>query len=520
MPYAVRTLPAPLTFSLWAIALLFVLNACDPGPIAIIDHDAFQQPGVGGGDVVGRGVLADGLAAPFDAGSLDSLFSADGDKDAAAQPPSTSLQQVYGGEFDEEAFDLVAFADGGAVLAGTTASMGAGDVDALLIRTDACGARLWARAYGTAGFDDARGVVALAGGDLAVAGRTAGVGGDSDAWLMRTNATGTPKWSFRYGGPSDELAVDLAALAGGGVVAVGSTFSEGPGTPKHDNLLVLRVDDLGAVLWARTLGGTQNDSGFAVAAFKNSAGQNGGIVVAGASESAGAGNDDIWLISLEPDGNFLWSYVYGSPADDEARAVAFAPDGGFTVAGFTDGFGATLSDAFALHVNAIGHVQWFARYGGAKEERVYAVQPTPDGWAFAGRGDSFGGSDDGFLLVTNGKGTPTAWQDLGAGHGDKIAAIATNSGGALMLAGRNDSHGGGERDAWLVRTDAAGAVACDSEVIGDAFVHAFKAIPRTLYVPPSVAKVPTRSVAAMKVTTVPGNASWSASVCSAKGCEL
>ena len=98
--------------------------------------------------------------------------------------------------------------------------------------------------------------------------------------------------------------------------------------------------------------------------------------------------------------------TFGGSDYDAASSVQQTSDGGYIVAGYTDSFGAGLSEVFLLKTDALGNLQWAKTFGGSSGDVAYSVQQTIDGgYIVAGRTSSFGaGSYDAFLLKTDANG--------------------------------------------------------------------------------------------------------------------
>ena len=84
----------------------------------------------------------------------------------------------------------------------------------------------------------------------------------------------------------------------------------------------------------------------------------GNIYVAGWRYDTGTG-DDIIVISLNPDGDTNWTYVYNGPGNgnDRANAVTCGADGNLYVAGVSDG-GSTSNDFTVISVDTNGVQRW------------------------------------------------------------------------------------------------------------------------------------------------------------------
>src|SRR5687767_15967992 len=71
--------------------------------------------------------------------------------------------------------------------------------------------------------------------------------------------------------------------------------------------------------------------------------------------------------------------TYGGAGTDYIWAVAQTADGGYILAGETQSVGAGLSDAFLTKTDAYGTIQWTRAYGGIAYDWAYMVRETSDG---------------------------------------------------------------------------------------------------------------------------------------------
>ncbi len=139
-------------------------------------------------------------------------------------------QMTYGGTGEEHAQAVDPTADGGYVFAGSTTSEGAGSSDYWLVKTDANGAVQWSKTFGGVDEDYAYSVRQTADGGLVVAGYTFSLGaGDADIWLIKTDAGGNKVWDKTYGGPDSEYGGFVEPTSDGGYIIGGNTRSYGAG---------------------------------------------------------------------------------------------------------------------------------------------------------------------------------------------------------------------------------------------------------------------------------------------------
>ncbi|MBA7652929.1 hypothetical protein ES703_60768 [subsurface metagenome] len=86
----------------------------------------------------------------------------------------------------------------------------------------------------------------------------------------------------------------------------------------------------------------------------------------------------MYLIRTDADGGTIWTQYYGGPEDDGAYAIQEHWDGDYLVAGYTNSFGAGGSDIWILKINAAGDTLWTETYGNAGYDIAYDIAPTSD----------------------------------------------------------------------------------------------------------------------------------------------
>lgn len=217
---------------------------------------------------------------------------------------------------------------------------------------------------------------------------------------------------------------------------------------------VLRLDGAGNVVWERTFGGAEYDSGFSVAALED-----GGFAVAGSTRSKGAGESDIWVLRLDGAGNVVWERTFGGADVDAAGPIAALADGGVAVAGFTTK-GEGDWDFWVLRLDGAGNVVWERTFGGTeKDAPLSVVRLSEGGFAVAGEAQSKGAGGRGFwVLRLDGAGN-TVWERTFGGAEDDVARpVVALADGGLAVAGYTKSKGAGESDAWVLRLDGAANV--------------------------------------------------------------
>ena len=83
---------------------------------------------------------------------------------------------------------------------------------------------------------------------------------------------------------------------------------------------------------------------------------------------------DVYLIKTNAQGDTLWTRTYGGAVSDMGYSVQQTPDGGYIVAGYTDSFGAGGADVYLIKTNASGDTLWTRTYGGPSYDEGYSVR--------------------------------------------------------------------------------------------------------------------------------------------------
>jgi hypothetical protein len=309
--------------------------------------------------------------------------------------------RTYGGAGSDIAFSLIETSDGGYALVGYTASFGAGSDDFWFVKTDSSGNMEWNRTYGGTDGDYAFSLVETSDGGYTIAGYTRSYGaGRDDFWLIKVDSSGNAEWNQTYGGWDDEGTISLVQTSDGGYALAGMTESFGHGSDRDDFWFV-KTDSSGNMEWNQTYGGTIREYGFCLVQTSD-----GGYAFAGTTCSFGAGNHDSWLVKTDAFGNMEWNQTYGGADADGSSSMIHTTDGGYVLAGSTNSFGAGEYDFWLIKTDEAGNMQWNRTYGGAGSDIASSLIETSDGgYAIAGYTYSVGaGNSDAWLVKTDEQG--------------------------------------------------------------------------------------------------------------------
>ena len=359
----------------------------------------------------------------------------------------STFQKTVGGVGDDFA-TWVLQTTNGYVVAGQ-GSIQSDSSNAYLLQLDNTGNILWQKNYGT-GFhftvvvDAWNGYLALGQSDISINAP------DIDIFLVRTDLAGNTMWSKKIGNPGTiDLGLSLVAVSGGYLLSGGQATV---GSPNYYSFLT-RLDLNGNTIWSKTydsggfgnlirsnyvegnviyasgaaegaatfvrldltngdvLGSVTYDGTSTEALYFQQPTQDSNIVLADHTWSATGGTEiRQWVQKVtKPEGQILWSKVYGKPGLNLRGPIERISDGGFLLNPY-DNFSGPSNNGMLAKIDANGNLLWSYEYGGNQEDRlIKAIQTTDGGFMAVGysRSNSVNGKSDIFIVKTDANGLIT-----------------------------------------------------------------------------------------------------------------
>ncbi len=332
--------------------------------------------------------------------------------------------RAIGGVNYDVAGAMTLASDGGLVYAGSTKSYNGNTLDDLyFFKTDSLGAIQWAKTFSTADLDVASAVIRTSDNGFAITGYTRETG-LKRVMLIRTDSNGDTLFTRTYGGVADDQGVELLQTSDGGFVIVGKTFTQSLG---ESDILMMRTDDQGNLLWAKSFGELFWDEGAGIIQL-----QDGNYLLSGSTISFGQGDFDILLLKMDTTGNILWGKTYGGAETDAGYTARENTDGSIVVSGYTNsmGYGHNLrmarieseskkfhspdfnlkssildlqsndrgddsTNVFLMKVDADGDTLWTRTYGdGAQDEAFHFSKMDDGGYLIPGFSTSYTNTTD------------------------------------------------------------------------------------------------------------------------------
>jgi len=205
---------------------------------------------------------------------------------------------------------------------------------------------------------------------------TALEGSNYDALVVKFNSFSEIEWQKTYGKDGDDLAYSITATEDGNYIVVGETYSFGA---QKDDMLIFKINSNGTLLWARKLGGSDED--WAVDVKQDN---DGGYLIlgnnkGGATCAESSSGYQVVMLELDENGYLLWQKSYDGDGDEIAYALMKTTKGEFLAAGSTTSFGNGSSDGFVMKTDGGGVIKWQKFYGTSQSDYLYFLGQAADG---------------------------------------------------------------------------------------------------------------------------------------------
>lgn len=206
------------------------------------------------------------------------------------------------------------------------------------------------RTYGGPYFEEGREIIECAAGGYAIIGTT---GSDqlnnTNIYLLRLDENLDCVWNRNYGGADVEWGYSLVENAQGQLLLCGYTNSQGHG---GYDILIIKLDEDGNVIWQKTYGGTDWDFGYKIIAHPTE-----GYLICGKTYSYGNGGSDGYLLHINEDGNVINEWTFGGEGDDELRDIVVHGSESIIICGTEVNDGISISTIWSINLSS-GAITW------------------------------------------------------------------------------------------------------------------------------------------------------------------
>lgn len=302
--------------------------------------------------------------------------------------------------------------------------------------------------------------------------------GESDFWMLKINENGDTIFSQCYGGSMDEFSTDIIKTSDGGFLITGCSESGNldiPGNYGIYDAVILKLDKDGNLIWIKHYGGSYYDT--ILNAIQTS---DDGFLIIGYTSSSdiditeNKGLNDIMILKVDSMGNLIWSKTYGGSLNEYGWDLVEVADSVYYLIGYTESADGDIVenhgsyDAWVLKINFFGDTLWTGTFGGSGNDRITSILLMPNnelsvfGYSTSSDGDiDFNnGNSDLWVFQINQSGD-IVWSKTYGGSGIELGYSSfLYSDGSIMMIGNSESNDGdvtsnnGMADFWIVKLES------------------------------------------------------------------
>lgn len=324
-------------------------------------------------------------------------------------------------------------------------SSSGGSIDIFACKLDSSGNLLWARRIGGSSDDLCQKLTIDAAGDIYYTGYFSATVdfdpaaftsynltslGNEDVFVLKLTTNGDFIWAKQMGGSGYDGGYCVTSDGATGIFITGvfqstnADFDPGTGTfnlssnANSIDVFILKLDAGGSFAWAKQIGGTGADLGYSIvtdtAGNLYACGMFSASAVdfdpgAGSSLLTSNGLNDIYILKLDPSGNFQWVKQIGSNSYDYCLSLKQSGNGIIATGSFeayscdfdpgpaVNNFinpDSTKSDAYILKLDSSGNLVWAGQIGGDGNDEGADIVPDDYGNFYLTGHFSAGGNCD------------------------------------------------------------------------------------------------------------------------------
>ncbi|MDH7446272.1 hypothetical protein [Aquimarina sp. 2201CG14-23] len=212
--------------------------------------------------------------------------------------------------------------------------------------------------------------------------------GVGEFWGIKLDALGDKEWRRYFGGSNNDRSYDVIQTEDNGFLMIGSSESDDFDVTNSNgsyDFWVIKVNTEGTKVWEKSYGGSEIDVGYAITTTGN-----GKYIIVGDSRSNNGdiseanGNADLWMIQIDGNGNLIWEKSLGGTEFDTGRGIYKTQNGGFIITGNSRSNDGDISenngqsDAWSIMIDNDGDVTWQSTIGGSASEFAVGCIETSD----------------------------------------------------------------------------------------------------------------------------------------------
>ena len=210
----------------------------------------------------------------------------------------------------------------------------------------------WAHTFGGNGWDEANTCIETRDGEYILGGFAKLH--EHQLWLVKVRPYGEGHWGKAFAEYFVSSCSSIAETLDSNIVLTGYAIRK---REYQSNLLLMKLDTVGNVIWQKVYGGDGDEQGTKVIATTD-----GGYAIAGYSTSNNDAEPNWYIVKTDSNGNMLWDRQFGGSSDDRAVSIAETFDHGFVVTGYTGSGDGGRKMMSVIKLDSLGIDQWAQNY--------------------------------------------------------------------------------------------------------------------------------------------------------------
>jgi hypothetical protein len=262
----------------------------------------------------------------------------------------TIWSKTFDNDIKDKGMSIRQTIDGGYIIAGFACDSMLYDCDVYLLKINNTGDMQWYKRIGGPDRDQAYCIEQTSDNGFIIVGSTFSYGyGYRDIYLIKTNENGDTLFTKTYGGYNTDNAYSVKQTSDGGFIIIGETISFNSGQHYYDVYLI-KTNAGGDTLWTKRYGGEDwtLEVGRSIVQTND-----GDYVITGLTESFGALDDNVLVMKVNSTGDLIWMQAYGGNGVEGGTSIQLTNDGGYIIAGSSSSFSSSV-DVYLIKINEIG----------------------------------------------------------------------------------------------------------------------------------------------------------------------
>ncbi len=191
--------------------------------------------------------------------------------------------------------------------------------------------------------------------------------GNKDIYIVKIDDQGNVEWSKNHGFAEDDYSGDIIVIDNGYIV-VGTSIHPDLAT---SNIMLCKSNLTGTSFDNTFYGGSNNDYGVAIVKVED-----GGYIIVGNVEEIAGSNSNVYVIKVDDLGSIIWDEEYGTTAFNDQGFDIIKSNGGYIIVGTKEL--PTGPAAYFLKIDSDGKILVENTYGGYGQT-IYSIESTSDG---------------------------------------------------------------------------------------------------------------------------------------------